>query len=748
MTLLRRLLLVGLVVGAIAVSLVTGGNGQADGLPPTRHATKVVVLGIPRLAVHDLTSGEMPNLARLAQHGATGAMRAKTLSTLPSISQAYASLGAGELVNAGVADAYDSGDQYKGSTAMEAQRLATGKMLTGSVVMPAVPLLSQSNVDGTGIGSLGTVLRAAGHPTAVVANADTWQLNGKVSKNAPAALAIVDTDGVAAFGTVGEQLVRHNQSAPYGYAVNRTTFAAAVTRALDQADVVVADPGETLRAVSYLPNQTPAQASRSRAAAVTRTDEVVGDVARHLPKDALLLVVGMTPGTTQWALTPVVAHGAGVRVGHLVSPSTHHAGLVLLTDIAPTVLTALGAPDASGMSGSAMRYQPGSTSWNATARLDGLLVARASINSTMSVMFIVLEAVLYVLAMAILLWIGSSSAADRWIETAVLACAAWPFATFVVRISSALSSHGFASLLVSWLIAIAVGITSQRLRRHPLDPLLAVCGLTVAIITLDLATGAHLMTGSFFGYTPTTSNRFTGINNATFAILAGCAIVCCAAIVDRAHDKVSAWWIAAALAVVVVVADGAPWMGADVGGLLTLVPVLGLMLWTLAGHRIRRNVVVGVLIATVVALAAAVGVDALRAPDQRTHIGRFFLGAGSGNGQLLTSTISRKWSANMHVFGKTAWAWMIPIIAGFSVYVLVVARGWRRLLPTGSPRRIAVIAALAMGIIGWLINDSGVVVTALVFVYLGPMLLLLQIREGGEGLHLIELDELPLEKVS
>lgn len=748
MTLLRRGMLLGLVVVAVAASLLTGGIGQTDGVPPTRGATKVVVFGIPRLSVHDLTSGAMPNLERIARQGATGAMRAKTLSSVPNIAQAYASLGAGQLVRAGVSDAHDAGAPYAGTTALEAQRLLTGKHLEGSVVVPSVPRLSDSNTDGAGVGSLGTALAAAGHPTAVVSNADMVQADGTVIKQAPAALAVTDSNGVVQFGTVGAQLVRHDDAAPFGRAVNRTAFADAVTRALSVADVVVADPGETLRAMHYLPRQTPAQAARSRNGVLKRTDAVVGDIARRLPADAVMLVVGMTPGSAQWALTPVVAYGAGVRVGHLVSPSTHHSGLLLLTDIAPTVLSSLGVPLAPGMSGSAIRFVPGSTSWNSTTRLDALLAARASTNATMSVLFIVAEAVLYVLAMVILLRIGSSSAADRWIETAVLACAAWPFSTFVVRISSTLSSHAIAALITSWLVAIGVAAFSQRLRRHPLDPLLVICGLTVAIITLDLATGAHLMTGSFFGYTPTTSSRFEGIDNATFAILAGCTIVCCAAIVDRARDKAGAWWVAAALAVVVVIVDGAPWMGADVGGLLTLVPVLGLMLWTLAGHRIRRRTVVGFLIAAALALAAAVAVDALRAPDQRTHIGRFFLGAGSGNGQLITSTISRKWSTNMHVFSTTAWAWLIPIIAGFGVYVLVVAKGWRRLLPTGSPRRIAVTTALAMGIVGWLINDSGVVVTTLVFVYLGPLLLLLQIREGDQGLRVVDTPPATLEKAS
>jgi hypothetical protein len=75
---------------------------------------------------------------------------------------------------------------------------------------------------------------------------------------------------------------------------------------------------------------------------------------------------------------------------------------------------------------------------------------------------------------------------------------------------------------------------------------------------------------------------------------------------------------------------------------------------------------------------------------------------------------------------------MVPIAALFALYVLVVARGWRRLLPVGSAVRAAVIGTLATGVLGWLVNDSGVVVAALAFVYLGPLLTLLSLSRESE----------------
>jgi hypothetical protein len=85
------------------------------------------------------------------------------------------------------------------------------------------------------------------------------------------------------------------------------------------------------------------------------------------------------------------------------------------------------------------------------------------------------------------------------------------------------------------------------------------------------------------------------------------------------------------------------------------------------------------------------------------------------------------------VFRTTVWSWLVPIIAAFLLYLLVWERRLGRLLPRGSALRIGVVAALAAGLLGFAVNDSGVVITALVYLYLGPYLTLLALdAQQGE----------------
>jgi hypothetical protein len=311
----------------------------------------------------------------------------------------------------------------------------------------------------------------------------------------------------------------------------------------------------------------------------------------------------------------------------------------------------------------------------------------------------------------------------------VLTFAAWPLATFLERAVPGIEDVGpGVRQALLWLLAAGVGVVASRARKHPLAPLSWITGTTLVLLVVDVASGAQLQMASVLGYSPHTAARYIGFGNTAFAVLAACAVVLVAAHVSYAPRKAEAVVTGGGVLAVVLVADIWPTLGADVGGVLTLVPVFGLLLVTLAGRRLSwRNLLLFGGISVAVLLAVA-GVDLLRPPESRTHIGQFASQVFGGEGGAL-QTVQRKWSTNMRVFGRTLWTWMVPVTAGFMLYVLVIARGWQRLLPPGSALRAGAVAIVTAGLLGWLVNDSGVVVSALVFVFVGPYLTLLALAD-------------------
>jgi hypothetical protein len=737
----RVALVVTAFVLASGVAVWSGGNAEPSSVAATRGASKVVLFGIPHVGLDDLASGRLPNLDRLvAGGGALAATSVRTQSGRPTTTEGYATLGAGTRVRADDQGGYafDAGARLEGGTARQALERRTGVPVGDAEVAvvggPAAVVANRGRHLSALPGELGTALERAGKRAAVVGNADTGYRRGaRSSLLRPAAIAVMDDSGAVARGAVGRELLTGDAGAPFGYRADPEAVLAAFDRAIAESDVVLVDPGDTDRAAEFAPLAAPEVASRARDAALARTDALLGAVSERLPPDALLLVVSVAPPTREWRLTPTVAVGAGVVPGYLHSPSTRRLGVVTLTDIAPTVLDALGVAAPDGMIGHPLRFHPtaGPPNVELLRRTDRDAAYREQIYLPLTITFIVVQALVYLLAIVAFGRLGGAGRAARPLRLVVLAIAAYPLATFVLRAVPGVARLGGAGVLVLLAVDLAAVALATRARRHPLSPLAWILGATVAMLCLDVATGARLQTSSLLGYSLHTAARFTGLGNTAFATLAATTVLLGAIHVHHAPRRQEALLAVACLFGFVVLIDGAPGLGSDVGGILTLVPVFGLTLLVLSGRRLSWRAVAVAGAVTAFAIVLATGIDMLRPVDSRTHLGRLVADVQNDGIGVFGTTLSRKVAANFRTYGST-WSWSVVIIALYMLYVLGWTPGWRDLLPSGSSLRAGVVGTLAAGLLGYAVNDSGVVVTAVVFVYLGPFLTMLALqRERG-----------------
>ena len=102
--------------------------------------------------------------------------------------------------------------------------------------------------------------------------------------------------------------------------------------------------------------------------------------------------------------------------------------------------------------------------------------------------------------------------------------------------------------------------------------------------------------------------------------------------------------------ILVIVFDGAPQLGSDVGGVLALVPSLGLTFLLLAGKKLNLKFLVLGLCAGVVAVGVFLAVDLSRPPDERTHLARLYEDVQDRGFGVMVDTIERKVSANVRLF--------------------------------------------------------------------------------------------------
>ena len=729
---------IGAIVAGFAVLLGamawSGSRWEPSSVAPSGRPAKVVLFGVPRLDWTDVGTGTMANLDRLMARGAVAAMSVRTGAARPSSVEGYATLGAGARVRSDVngADAHDAGTALEGGTAAEALARRSGQMPPGGVVVvgaPAVARLNEGRYLPSLPGALGDALAEATRRTAVIGNADLPRdLPRRPARHRPAAVALMTSEGSVDTGSVGDGLLALDGRAAFGLRADPDAVLAAFHAAARTADVVLVDAGDTDRAAEFAAVASPAAAGMQRRAALAVTDDLLGRVVAAAGPEALVLVVSVVPPGREWHLTPVVAAGPGVVPGYLHSLATRRLGVVTLTDVAPTVLDALDVPVPPGMIGQPLRYHPGPVDLGRLQELDRDAAFREGIYFRLTIGYILLQALVYLLAVVAFSRLGGAGRAGPALRVVVLAVSAWPLATFVLRAVPDVAGLGRAPAVVLLLaVDAAIVAVALRFRRHPLSPLSVIAGATVALLVADVATGARLQGSSLLGYSLHTAARFTGFGNTAFAVLGSTAVAAAALHVHHAPRRREALVTSAGLLVVVLVADGAPSLGADVGGILTLVPVFGLTLLALAGRRLTWRTVACVGVATILLLAVATGIDLLRPAGSRTHLGRLASQVVEQGWEPLITTVNRKASVNLRSY-RSPWAWTVLIAAAYMLYVLGWARGWSRLLAPGSALRVAAVGMLATGLLGYAVNDSGIVVTALVFVYIGPFLTLLALE--------------------
>jgi hypothetical protein len=702
---------------------------------------KIVVFGMGPMSFDDIQHGHTPVYDSLLGDGGVAAMSVRTYLRHPSNPAGYLSLGAGSRLNAppDAGLAFDAGTELPGGTAGDLVAARTGEPFEGDIAVVGGVTAVKRNASSafpTHPGALGDALAADGFVGAAVGNADQPAFVGPDLLNRPTALATMGSDLAVPVGTVSPSLLVNDGAAPFGVRADPAKMVKAFDDAAARADVVVVDPGDLERADRFRAAALGPAVSEQRTLALERTDAMLGEVRDHLPPDTLLLVVTVATPNGAYRLTPFVAVGPGVPAGYAVSPSTKRLGIVAITDIAPTIIAALGADVPSEFPGNALRYHAGSVDYQYLRNQDRDTDLKERTYYAQAVWFIIAQAVTYLLAMFVVARRTRVPRLAPALRFLVLTAAAFPLATFLVRLIPNIGALGTSGALVPVGGALAIGLLATRARRNPLSPLSWIMAASVLVVVYDVCTGTWLHVSSWLGYSLHSAGRFYGIPNTTFALLASGAVLLACAHVQFAPRRKEAVAGAIALLTIVLVADGAPSLGGDVGGIVTLVPLFGLTAIALAGRRIRLRTVAIFAAVTAVALSLATAIDLARPADQRTHLGRFASNVFNDPSDLL-DTFLRKQGANFRILQASIWTWMLPVAVVFVLYLLVWERQWSELLPSGSPVRVGAIAVPAGALLGFASNDSGPIVLALFFVFYLPFLTLLALhRARGEPLLL------------
>jgi hypothetical protein len=485
-------------------------------------------------------------------------------------------------------------------------------------------------------------------------------------------------------------------------------------------------------------------------------DRQLAHVAADLPPGSLLLVTA--PGAALGGrphLRTVVISGPGYSGGLLNATSTRQPGIVTLTDLVPTVAGWLGRSVPGTITGARITRGDRGSLASAVRALDGRDAAEQVWMSTHGWFFAgyaVADAVL--LGVPALVFWGSDAGRRRrragcWRVAGVFA-AAVPAGTFLANVVPWwLRAHPAAwlyGLAVAWTLVIGAVALAGPWRRQPMGPTGAVCLGTLLVLGIDVMTGSRLQLDVPFGLSLLLAGRFYGIGNEALGVYCVCALVAAAWLAasparragEPSAPRRPAVLAASAVGLFAVVASGWPGFGAKVGGTIALVPCLVLLIMALAGVRVnwRRAALVAVSGLTLFAVFALVSyfIPAAGVSDMGTFAGNLLHGQG---GALL----ERKASSNIGTLTVSPLSPLIPVAAtatGFALWRPSALR-LRTLERAFAAQPLAHVVAWLVWlvlVIGWLADDSGVVVPAAALPFAVPLLVALAASvswaDGGE----------------
>ncbi|HEY8545347.1 MAG TPA: hypothetical protein VIL36_09885 [Acidimicrobiales bacterium] len=736
-------------VGLVALTLAACGSTDEPAELGEQPVDRVLVFSLPGVAWEDVRRYDMPNLEAFIEDAAIGDISTRIGRSAARLTDAYLSMGAGTRAIApeiDVAVALEPDEPYGGVPASEILRRRLGFMPNGIGYLPIGNAIDRNDDSpyGADVGLLGQQLAEAGIARAVVANADAGE--GFVSEDPPpdgayarsAATMLMGDDGVVPDGKVSRGLLADDPNAPFGRRLDHE----AVLGALDMEwnttgrAVVLVEASDISRAAAYRPRATPSQARDLRAQAIIDADVLLGEVlARTDPdRDAVLVVSPVAPAGSP-ALALVGLRAPGVEPGLLQSATTRRDGYVHLADVAPTILTLLGEEPPDDIEGRSFQVGGGATD----GRVDRLVdeTDAAGFRDAMVPLLVTLIST-WTAVLVLATW-QRHRLGRRAPE--VLAAAAF-VALGVVPATFLMGRFGFTDGQAVPYLAVLLGIAAAfggvaylvDRARPGLGALVAV-GTIVVLVGADVLLGAPLQLNTVFGYSVAVAGRFTGLGNLAFAVFGSATIVLAALIVDR-HGRAGLRAAFALLAGVIVV-EGLPMLGADVGGVVAMVPAFGVTALLLADRRVTGRVFVLLVGVSGAVLLAFAFVDAARPAGSQTHLARLAQHLVAGRFGAFTDTLTRRWTASFGGAETAAWGLVWTLLAGSALYVTLVAFG--RAGPE-APRRTGPWVAAAGGLavlstVGLVANDSSVAVPATMLIVVVPVIVLQVLRAAPGGIH-------------
>jgi len=672
---------------------------SAYGIEPKTQSKNVYIVVVNKLTLQDIE--KMPNLIDLLDESSIGLMNvrgtsgytgAESFATINASSKAYANNMSSQF--------YNLNWEYKEIYENRIGKI-NGEYSVGNIELGRLYNQNEDNSYAPHIGLLGDSLHENGLKTAIFGNSDTEDYMYRYASLIP-----MDSNGLIDYGNV-DDILELDDDYPYGLKTNYNVILEEISDIKDKASLIVIDTGDLFRLHSEGSNIADDVFLKKRNRILSDIDDFIGKLIETITREqSLLLIISPNSGEERIngsKLSPIILWGNGIDKGVLTSSTTNRHGIISNLDIGPTVTDFLGIK-MKNASGNVVRWENRNDSFvyirSINSHIDLTSKVRTKALTTYGVISMI---ILSIAALFTLIRVRMDFDLNKLLRILLLITYGIPLIFIISSLFSIVSIGGFISIIVL-LSTIYILILT---RYNGIRALYGLNYLYCIIILLDIIFDGFVSNFSVLSYDPIIGARYFGIGNEMVGLFLTVSMLGIGLLYSRLKNKGILGLILALLVLLV----GHPHLGANVGGMITFLAAS--LFFVLEAIEKKINLRSLILIVLIIGITVGIlGFIDMRLNPSPTHLGKALIKIGEEGFNVANNIIIRKMMMNVKLVGNSFWT---KVLFSNIIIQLIISyfqsKKYEKLANRGL--NIGFISCIVGAIVGFLVNDSGLILSAI-----------------------------------
>lgn len=663
---------------------------------------RVYMIVADKLTLQDVDS--MNNLKKIAENSGYGLMNTKGANNANS-SEGFLSINASSRAYglSNYSTAFNLKEKKLSLYEKRVGFIEEDKYQVGNIEINRILNENEDKSYDAKIGALGDNIHKAGLKTAILGNSDTDELFFRMASLIP-----MDSRGLIDYGNV-DKILLQDEKYPYGLKTDYNKILAEIKEIKKDASLIVIDTGDLKRLDLYDSYLNDEMFAYHRKNMLSDMDAFIGKLISSSDDKSMFIFLSPTienQRLKESKLSPIIIwEKDNLESGILKSGTTRREGIVSNLDIAPTIAQFLNVPK-DNFIGHGIGLETKDNNMSYVNELDKRTNLVSNLRSPYLKVYNVFTIMVIILAsITIVANKKFNKLYINIIEKLLLSILSLPIILLILPL---MSVNNIYIYIISSLILLCGIIMLIRLIFKNENRVWAILILNFLIILVDISTGSNLTKTSIIGYDSIIGARYFGIGNELVGVFLASLMFSVSFLMNKFNSKIPMILLVISIALV-----GHPNLGANVGGTISVLFAAIIFVVLMSNIKLNIKRVVTILFG-IVLIILTIGIIDIYINPNPTHLGQTILMILREGPVSIVSVVTRKLGVNIKLIRTSTWAKVLytSLIFGILMFKRYENRV-RSMYDENKYLSLGLISLISGSIIGFLANDSGLLLASL-----------------------------------